>query len=69
MTCYQSVVEKKEVGPTGILCVEMLLAAILEAETLVEFVGWCIGGKCIQTDGHCADYLSIFLINLNSAAL
>ena len=46
-----SVVEKIEVRPACVFGIEVLLAAILEAETLVKPVGGRIRGKGIETDG------------------
>ena len=40
-----------EVCPASVLGVEVLLAAILEAETFVDFVGGCVRGKSIEADG------------------
>jgi hypothetical protein len=37
-----------EVCPASVLGVEVLLAAILEAETFVDFVGGCVRGKSIE---------------------
>ena len=40
------------------LSIEVLLAAILETKTFVDFVGGCVRGKSIEADGLHAIFLS-----------
>ena len=50
-TCHlhllRSIFKEIEISPACVLGVEVLLAAILETETFVEFVGGCVRSKGI----------------------